>query len=231
MNISIVIFCYNERENIGPVIQSCISLLDRLSFSYEIIIVDDGSDDGSADVIDRFVYGNSHLKCIRHPSNKGIGSALLSGYAACANEFVCAIPGDGQFDVNELLKIKPFQAKNFYSFSRPETNYNWYRSLLNFSNRIFNGVVLGITLRDVNWVKVYRKEQLEFVNIKLKSSIVESEICAKLIKAGCCPIEIPSVYHKRKSGEAKGGNWRTLNLAIREILLLYIAVRRFRKKI
>ncbi len=202
-----------------------------MTFSYEIIIVDDGSDDGSDGVIDEFVYNNSFLKCIRHLSNKGIGLALLSGYAACAKEFVCAIPGDGQFDVNELSEIKPFQAKNFYSFCRPETNYSWYRSFLNFSNRIFNDVVLGITLRDVNWVKVYRKEHLGFVNISLKSSIVESEICAKLIKAGCCPIEIPSVYHKRKSGEAKGGSWRTLNLAIREILSLYIVVRRFRKKI
>jgi dolichol-phosphate mannosyltransferase len=157
--------------------------------------------------------------------------ALRTGYAASSKEFVCAIPGDGQFDVQELSNIKPFLTKSFYSFCRPETNYNLYRSFLNQSNRVFNSLLLGLNMKDVNWIKVYRREQLEFVNIELKSSIVESEICAKLIKAGCTPVELPSLYRERKSGDAKGGNWKTLKLAIGEMFSLYLVVRNFKKQI
>lgn len=231
MNISLIIFCHNEEDSIADVIQSCLNMLRSFSGFYEIIIVDDGSTDKSSQLIDKIVKENSHMRYIKHKRNVGIGMALRSGYDDAKKEFVCAIPGDGQFNVSELLEVKPFGFDTFYSFYRPQTNYTPYRKFLNFSNRIFNCIFLRIQLKDVNWIKVYRKDQLEFANIKLKSSIVESEICAKLIKSGCKPIELPSVYYKRKSGDSKGGNWKTLSLVIREMFSLYLVVRGFRKQV
>jgi glycosyltransferase involved in cell wall biosynthesis len=227
LNISIIIFCYNEKDNLEKVIRNAFEVADKLSDSFEIIIVDDASTDGSAAVIKNFPTSKS----ITHSINKGIGMALRSGYQAASKEFVCAVPGDGQFDLNELLQVKPFAKENFYSFYRPATNYNPYRKFLNFSNRLFNRLFLGIQLTDVNWIKVYRKSQLELVNIELESSIIESEICAKLMKMGCKPIELPSVYQQRQSGKSKGGNWKTLTMVIREMFALYLSVNRFKEKL
>lgn len=227
MNISIIIFCHNERDNIENVILSVQKVTDVISDNYEIIVVDDGSTDGTTEKIKAI----KHIQAIYLPVNEGIGKALRTGYSTASKEFVCAVPGDGQFDVNELSQIKPFGTKTFYSFFRPHTNYTPYRKFLNLSNRLFNRLFLGIKLQDVNWIKVYRKDQLELVNIELNSSIIESEICAKLISLGCNPIELPSIYHDRKSGESKGGNWKTLSMVIREMLSLFLVVRRFKRKL
>ena len=226
MNISIIVFCYNEHASIGQVIQSSLDIAAKLGDDHEVIVVDDGSTDGSQEVIAQY----DSIKYIRHPQNKGIGAALRSGYAAAIKEYVCAVPGDGQFDLTELLSVRPFGFDTFYSFYRPSTNYSAYRKALTILNKLFNKYILGINLRDVNWIKVYRKEQLLFVNPELYSSIVESEICCKLLKSGSRAIELPSVYLERQSGEAKGGKWNTLVKAINEVWTLYRVTRRFKKK-
>ena len=227
MNISIIIFCHNETDNIESVIRATQQTAALISTNFEIIVVDDGSTDGTGEKI-KNIKG---IHCITHKINQGIGMAIRSGYDAATKEFICAIPGDGQFDVNELKQVPAFPFNTFYSFYRPKTNYNPYRKFLTHANRFFNRVFLGIRLKDVNWIKVYRKDQLNFVGYQLKSSIVESEICAKLIKAGCTPMQLPSQYLDRTSGESKGGKWKTLSKTIFEMYALYSVVKKFKKRI
>ncbi len=201
-----------------------------MATAFEIIVVDDGSTDDTQSVL-RSLSATIPMQIITHPVNKGIGIALRTGYKAAGMEYVCAIPGDGQFDVKELLQVRPFAIGTFYSFFRPETDYNLYRKFLSSANKRFNQVLLGIRLRDVNWIKVYRKDQLNFTDLRTGSSIVESEICAKLIKAGCQPVELPSVYHKRQGGISKGGSWTTLRRVLRELILLTRIVHSFHTKL
>lgn len=223
MNISIIIFCYNECENVDAVLQGVIELAATIFSHCQIIVVDDGSTDGTKELLSC----RSEITYIRHNINQGIGAALRTGYAAATMEYVCAVPGDGQFDVKELAIVSPFNFNQFYSFYRPITNYSIYRRSLTCFNKVFNAVFIGLRIRDVNWIKVYRKDQLVFVNPQLTSSIVESEICAKLMKSGIRPVEIASVYHARKTGQAKGGNWKTLRKAIGEMLALYSVTKSF----
>ena len=223
MKISIIIFCYNERENVEAVLLDVLAMAQNTFSACEIIVVDDGSTDGTQELFEKY----SSIRYIKHTNNRGIGEALRTGYEAATMEYVSAIPGDGQFDVKEFAVIRPFNFYQFYSFYRPVTNYNLYRKTLTWMNKVFNAYFIGLHLRDVNWIKVYRREQLDYTQPQLKSSIVESEICAKLMKSGVRPIEIPSIYHNRKTGEAKGGSWNTLRKAMAEMVALYSAVHAF----
>ena len=228
LNWSIIIFCFNEKENLPKVLEGVSSFVkENYIKDYEVLIVDDGSTDGSLEFIQSKVNENNKLKLLSHKHNKGIGEALRTGYLNAQFEYICAIPGDNQFDVSELLNVKPFGDKEFVSFYRVSMYKSWYRKLIHLLNKLFNRWFLNLTIRDVNWIKVYKKNQLKTVDFELKSSIIESEICAKLSKLGVNPIELPSKYLPRAYGTPKGGTWKTVKMAIKETWALYKVVRKF----
>lgn len=229
MNLTIIIFCYNEKGTLRAVVEAAIRFLETFAERYEVLIIDDGSNDGSIAIAQQLEKENAQtVKVIAHEVNKGIGMALRTGYAAAQMEYVCAIPADGQFEVDLLKSVEPFLNDTYYSFYRRKTHYSFYREALSKFNRLFNQHVLGIFLRDVNWIKVYRKQQLELVKPELTSSIVESEICAKLYKCGVLPTEIPSDYLTRTYGVSKGGGLKTVFRALAETGKLIWVVMRFK---
>ena len=229
---SIIIFSYNEAGNIErfvPQVQQFCKeyLLDR---SYEIIIVDDGSTDGSEEYI-ASLQQSEKIKIIKHSTNKGIGNAIKSGYKKAQFDNICALPADGQFNVNELIPYLSFPADNYIAFYRPhKKGYNWFRSFLNDFNNHLNRWFLGLNLKDVNWIKVYKHEQLNKITLRLKSSLIESEICTKLNHLKYQSIEVPSKYLTRQHGKSKGGSYKTVSKAAFEIILLLIETIKFRYK-
>ena len=193
---------------------------------HEIIVVDDGSRDGSAETIADIRNTVSDVTAVFHPTNLGIGQALRSGYHHAANENVCVVPGDGQFDVRELLPFRTVPERTFISFYRTSnTTYSVLRNGLSYLNRALNRLALGLDLKDVNWVKVYKTRELQHLRLRLGSSLVESEICAKLMLRKNTPLEVRSTYLPRTSGKSKGASLRTVFQAARETLKLVIEVR------
>jgi glycosyltransferase involved in cell wall biosynthesis len=229
MEWSIIVFCYNEGSSIHHVVSDIIGVLDKISTAYEVIIVNDGSSDNTQEVCEQLAIKHPSLRLVAHEQNLGIGSALQTGYKLATRQYICAVPGDGQFDINLLRQVPAFDEDLFYAFYRRKTNYNLYRSLLTWGNKTFNQIFLGIQLKDVNWVKVYTRAQLSLASVKLTSSLIETEICAKLIYLNSKPVELPSDYLDRTGGKPKGGNLKTLIQALRETIKLIVEVGRFKK--
>lgn len=228
---SIIIFCYNELGSIEQVVEDSLKFLHtHATADSELIIVDDCSIDGTTEKCMDLANLHPQIQLICHPVNMGIGAALRSGYHTASKEVVCAIPGDGQFEVWELAKVIPFNPDCFYSFYREANNYGLFRKLLHYGNKYFNLLVLGFFLKDVNWIKVYSLEQLNLCKCRLHSSLIESELSAKLIKAGYKVVELTSEYKPRVYGNPKGGSFKTILLAFRETLKLFCEVKRFKGK-
>jgi hypothetical protein len=139
------------------------------------------------------------------------------------------IPGDGQFNVQELLPYKEMETSTFLSFYRQENQtYNAFRNILSWMNKMFNRLVLGLKLRDVNWVKVYKTSILTNLDLRLHSSAIESEICAKLHVLGIRCIEVQSTYLPRTHGLSKGASFKSILLVIKDLFKLFVAVNAFR---
>lgn len=226
---SVGILCYNEAETIGPIVMQTREVLQKMTDTYEIFIIDDCSSDGSREIALGLQEQYPEVKVIRHEVNKGIGMAIRSAYGAFQNENVTVYAGDGQFDVTEFLPFPEIPEGRFLSFYRVEnTTYSLFRNILSYFNKKLNKVFIGINLKDVNWAKAYKKADLDMLNLELTSSLIESEVCAKLIYLGRKVIEVESKYLPRVYGESKGGSFATVKQAIRDIWKLIHIMRKFR---
>ena len=227
---SIIIFCYNEEGTLRSVIESVEQFFDTIQCANnEIVIVDDGSTDNCGEIVRKAAESFLNIKAIYHPRNLGIGRALRSGYAAVNHENVSAVPADGQFDVTELIPYADLPRKTLVSFYRKENNiYSFRRNLLSLVNRKLNVNCLGLRLRDVNWVKIYKRAELEKLDLRMRSSLVETEICAKLMLRGNKTIEKESVYQPRKTGQSKGASFPVVLRAALETLKLVWVVNLYR---
>ena len=220
---SVVVFCFNEAGTIKELVDRIVDFFEiHRKGLYEIIIVDDGSTDGSHEKIRKAAQKQGKtMRIIRHEKNLGIGEALRDGYAAARNENVTAVPADGQFDI---------EPDTFISFYRRENvEYSSFRTTLSVVNKYINRVFNGIELKDVNWVKIYKREAITAFPWKLRSSLIESEICAKLLLTHNRAIQVLSYYHPRKAGTSKGASLRIIAQALRETPKLLFAVHTFRK--
>lgn len=221
---SICVLCYNEEGAITTVLEGLNQFLKQnLEANYEIIVVNDGSTDNSLNQIEEFKQSNpeSNIKIFNHKTNLGIGMAIRTGYREAQNENVMAMCGDGQFQLDDLKKVLTFKSDEFISFyRRKKETYTVFRYFLSNTNRFINKYIFGINLIDVNWVKAYKKNQLDSIDFEITSSLVETEIASKLIKKGLRVKQIETVYLPRIAGEPKGASFRIVTLALLELFKL-----------
>ena len=228
---SVGIMCYNESQSLYPVVEKLRNVLQQLTNTYEIVIVDDYSTDGSREIAAALKKQYPEVKVVLHEVNKGIGQTLRSIYANAQYENIGFIPGDGQFDVDEYLPYKGIPYGSFISFYRKEnTSYSLFRNILSLFNKQLNKVFIGMKLRDVNWTKIYKKVDIDSLELELTSSLVESEICAKLLFLGRKVIEVESKYLPRKYGESKGASLAIVKKALKDTVVLIGIMHQFRQK-
>jgi len=230
---SVGITCYNEEATIEKVALQLIDVLSQIASHYEIIIVDDCSTDNSKSLVEKLVAEHPQIKAIYHEVNQGIGRTISDVYFNSKYENLTYVPGDAQFDAEELLLVGFIEEKTYISFYRRKQNmaYSNFRSFMSFLNKSVNSFFIGLDLKDVNWVNVYKREEIENLNIQIRSSIIVSEICAKLNLIGYKAIEIESIYHPRIYGKPQGASLKNIIDVGFETLKLISILHKFRKSV
>ena len=217
--------CFNEFGSLEDTLTKVYIFLNKNSINFEIFVVEDGSTDGTKELCEKLLLKFDWLKVIFHEKNKGIGETLRSIHSNASKKWVVNVPADGQFDMNDLIGISLSEFQ-FVAFYRHENLvYNTKRNFLTWINKAILRYVIGINVIDVNWVKVYPAIFFHNNKVILKSSLVESEIVFKLLKANYKIVELPSKYLPREKGNSKGASFNVIKKAFNDMFKLILVTR------
>lgn len=221
-SISVFFPCFNEAESIVPLVEKTVTVVKEISDDFEIIIVDDGSSDGTAEIADRLAGETEQVKVVHHEVNSGYGSALQSGFRAATKELVFYTDGDGQFDVSELpplLKlIDGFDIVSCYRLNRKEglvrklNAWCWGR-LVNF--------VFRMKLRDIDCAfKLYRRTIFDDIKMQSTGALIDTEILARATGKGYTVTQTGVHHYPRAAGTPTGAKLSVILRAFKELFKL-----------
>jgi glycosyltransferase involved in cell wall biosynthesis len=225
---------HDEAENIEPLVAEALAELPLLAQRFEIICVDDGSRDGTAQLADRLAAENPDVvRVVHHEVNQGYGGALRSGFGAARYALVCFTDGDRQFRIADLAALlarlaEPGAAAGDmapdvvvgYRIKRADPPIRLayaraYRACL----RIF----FGLRVHDVDCAcKLFRREALEGIRLESRGAFLSAELLIKLEVRGRRVTEVGVPHYPRTAGSASGANPRVVLRAVRDFWLLRV---------
>ena len=212
MKLSIIIPCYNESSTIVSLINAVKQspVTDR-----EIIIVDDGSKDGTRDILDQL--SDPEVRVIFHKANQGKGAALRTGFQEATGDICIVQDADLEYDPREFpLVIQPIvEGKADVVFGSRFQSGRPHR-VVYFWHRIGNGVLTlmsnfftDLNLSDMETCyKAFRREVIQSINIRENRFGFEPEVTAKVAKMNLRIYEVGISYYGRTYDEGKKIGWK-----------------------
>jgi glycosyltransferase involved in cell wall biosynthesis len=202
--ISIVLPARNEVANIGAAVEKCLAVAERLSPRHEVIVVDDGSNDGTGQAVESIARVNyPRVRLVTHEVNLGYGAALRTGFRHSRFGLVFFTDSDNQFDVSELEYFIPMMADHDLVTGFRVYRYDpVLRSILSWLYNRLVGVLFGLRVRDVDCAfKLMRRELVQKVTIECNNFFVNTELLAKARRWNFRIAEKGVRHYPRTAGE------------------------------
>ncbi len=226
--ISIFFPFWNEEKNIEAVVTSAIHVVEKIADKWEILMVDDGSSDGTLAIAQKLAKQNKHLRVVSHSVNRGYGAALKEGFKHAKYDLIVFNDGDGQFDFSEVKKfIEKIDDVDIVIGYRKKRIDHPFRHLLMNLLKVWDFIFFHFYFRDIDCgFKLFKKEAVEKISpLKSEGAMVTTEILAKARKARLKIAQVEVSHYPRKYGSETGGNPRVIIRAILESFILWYDLR------
>ena len=208
--LSVIMPVYNERETLPDILAQ----VRGVDLRKEIVVVDDGSTDGSRDILREHEKAGD-LKILYHETNKGKGAAVRTGLEHACGDFIIIQDADLEYDPRDYHKLlKPLlegQAEVVYGSRFMESGETMFflQALGNRIVTLVTNILYGTALSDVETCyKAFRAEVIKSIPLRSRRFELEPEITAKLLKRGYPIHEVPISYQGREYHEGKKLTWR-----------------------
>src|SRR5437868_14659992 len=181
-SISAFFPAYNDAGTIASMVVLADRTLRHLTDDYEVIVVNDGSKDHTAQILSELEAAYPRLRVVNHPTNLGYGSALRTGLSSATKDWIFYTDGDAQYDVRELEELVPLMTDdvdivNGYKISRSDP---WHRIIIGHIYRTIIKLAFGLKIRDVDCdFRLIRRK--EFNKVRLFSN--SGTICVEMVKS------------------------------------------------
>lgn len=203
-SISVVLCAYNEQDNVPVVMAEIRQVLESMGVDYEIIAVDDGSQDRTLEAIRHFAKECPRTKIIVHAHNQGIGAALLDGYKMAGKEYVTFLPADGQISCRDIkLLADNMEGHDMVVSYYVERPSSVFRKMTSMGVRLLLLVLFGGMAR-YEGTYMFRRTLLNKITLNMHTSFVLNyEFVLKARHQGFKIKEVPTKCLERTSGKSK----------------------------
>ncbi len=216
LKLSVIIPCYNEHETIEQILNA----VKAVNLAYEILIVDDGSTDGTRDLL-RSMAPDPLVKIIYHDKNQGKGAAVRTGFAAAQGDVFLIQDADMEYDPREYPSLlKPIEegiAEVVYGsrfLGGPHKTMFFWNMIANRSLTLITNVLYNSILSDMETCyKVFKAEVVRDLPLRSKRFEFEPEITAKVLKRRHRIYEVSISYNGREWDEGKKIKWTDAPIA------------------
>ncbi len=224
--LSVFFPAYNDSGTIASMVIRTVQTASKLTPDFEVIVVDDGSADGTADIADELARTYPQVRAVHHPINRDYGAALQTGFRSATKELIFYTDGDAQYDPTELAllwdQIANADLVNGYKISRADP---LHRIIIGRVYHYIVSLMFGLKLRDVDCdFRLMRRTIFERINLEKTSGIICVEMMKKIQDAGFRIVEVPVHHFHRTHGTSQFFNFRRLVRVARDLLLLWYAL-------
>ena len=218
-SLSVIFPAFNEEANIRAVVEDACRIIPKFAPVFEIIVVDDGSEDRTGEICDDLALEFSDVRVVHHATNRGYGAALKSGIEKARYDVIFFTDSDGQFDLREVATLlEQTDAYDIVAGYRARRHDPPHRLLFAWGWNILVRSVLRTKIRDIDCAfKAFKRHVFDSVQIHSAGAMVNAEIFAQASAFGMTVKELPVSHFPRLHGESTGDNVAVISKAFREL--------------
>lgn len=209
-DLSVVVIAFNEEEVLEPVVDELRDALDAAGLGYELVMVNDGSTDQTASIMDRLSAVDGRLRAVHQP-NKGIGGALRTGFNAARGAYITWVPADGQIGPDAVIELfeRRHEAPMLTTVYRTRDD-PWFRMVISQTLNTMIRVKTGQVAKSGGNYLFSREAWARHGPQDDDTMMISTAFRQSLSKAGTPPIEVEIDCRARQGGRSKVLNPRTI---------------------
>lgn len=229
-SLSLILPAFNVAQDLPATVENAISALSSLVPELEILIVDDGSTDATANVCDQLASRHPVVRIIRHPRHRGYGAALRSGFAAARYDLVFFTESNGQYRFGQVAEfIAEGDAVHMVLGYRPVSEGGLRRVSSSIGTWLAR-TLLGVRARDINCAyKLFHRDFLQRLPLTSEGAMINTELLALAAHSGWTYREIEVAHYPRKLGVASRARFQIVGSSLTEYFQLQRRIAGFRR--
>lgn len=224
--LTVVILAYNEQENLRPVCQEILETLQRMAVAAEILIVDDGSTDGTAALADTLASESAPepvtIRAIHHGQNRGLGGGYRTGFSQARGEYLTFFPADGQFPADIIPTfLRATDHADLVLGYVPDRRSSLLAMGLSLAERVLYRGLFG-PMPKFQGILMIRRAILAEVPLVSdgRGWAVVMELILRVFRGPYRVVSVPNRLRPRRSGQSKVNNLRTIKANVEQMLAL-----------
>ncbi len=228
--LTIFLPSYNEEGNVERVVRGFVAEAPKVAEDFEVVVIDDGSRDRTAEIAQRLAAEDSRVRLERHGVNKGYGCAMVTGFRTARHPFILLCDGDGQFDPADMRLLTAIIPDYDVVIGRRARRADHLMRRFNGKAwTIFSRILFGLSVTDMDCgFKLFRREAVANLELHSSGAMITTELMARLAGRRARIAEVDVTHLPRTAGVQGGNSASTIIGAFKDLFALYWELKRAR---